>query len=209
MYGTIHEDSFAQIAQQLPFALDDSQAINRVFSEWYKDQNESKKYIIDLWAYCFVRRYFVAKFTQSARFSPSDADELIEDVTLKVLQNLRQVQQIDRFASWVSVICKNSFNSYLRNRGDEVPIDVLLTLEGDELHPCSSYDYAATYAVVESAIAQLPDFLQEVARMKLLEGLSYQQIEERIEKPVTTIRAYMTKLLNIIRKDGALRSLIE
>ena len=89
-----------------------------------QDDDDEAKYHIDLWSYCFIRRYFLIKFSRDARFnSPADMDEVITQAYIKVQDRRATVSDAGRYASWVSVVCKNVFLNYLRRVHHLVSID--------------------------------------------------------------------------------------
>ncbi|HKL88843.1 MAG TPA: hypothetical protein VJ884_07535, partial [Salinibacter sp.] len=49
------------ILDQLPFAVDDSDAANDVFRRWRENGDPEAERLVDMWTYCFVCRYFLAK----------------------------------------------------------------------------------------------------------------------------------------------------
>lgn len=200
--------SWHLVAQNLPFALEDTRCANRYFQRWWRDKNRQDKQAIDLWVYCYVCRYFLIKAVFNDISNPMEADHLMGKTFLKVQGNLQTLHAPDRFTHWVSTICKNTFINYARRRPQ------FISLQDQSLPPVPRprryrHDREITYAVLANAIQRLPRFLRPTARLRLLRSLSYQHISEITNKSVPTLRAYMHKALKKIQVDPQVQALHE
>ena len=191
-----------KIAARLPFHLDDTDQVNEAFRQWRLHGEAQDRYVIDLWTYCFVRRYFIVKFASGAfRGDGASVDILIEQAYERVQTRQGEVADARRYASWVSVICKNTFLNFLRRQPVFTSID---QEEGPVLQSDrqpATYDMGIVIEGLRQAIERLPDYLKDVARLYLLETCSYQEIEKRTGKPIATVRTYLQRTLVKIRSD--------
>ena len=194
--------SLASVAQHLPFHLNETDKVNRAYRRWLRDDDDEAKYHVDLWTYCFIRRYFLIKFSRESLFSsPADMDALIEQAYLKVQDHQTSVTDTGHYASWVSVLCKNAFLNYLRNVHQAVSID---HEEGPQLQSDSLealYDTGMLHQGLREAVERLPEYLREIARYRFIDGYTYQEIGQRIDKPLPVIRSYVNKAVRKLRKD--------
>lgn len=203
-------ESLRALAARLPFGLEDTERVGAAFQRWQNaDDGEAprERRVVELWTYCFVRRYFWVKFAAQPERPSSDLDELIERVYRKVEAKRATVREPEHYAHWVSVVCKNTFFNYV-NR--ERPPDVSL----DEEHAPTLLskkrvrgDLGLARGVVAKAIGRLPDYLQPVARMRFLEERSYQSISEETGTPVPTARSYAGRARKHLREDPDVRAL--
>ncbi|HMB92954.1 MAG TPA: sigma-70 family RNA polymerase sigma factor [Rhodothermales bacterium] len=198
-----------KIAARLPFHLDDVDQVNDAFERWRLQGEDQDHYVIALWTYCFVRRYFVTKFVSG--FVQSDVatlDILIEQAYERVQTRQDELVDAQRYASWVSVICKNTFLNFLRRQLVFTSIDQEAgPLLQAEVKP-ATYDIGILLEGLRQAIERLPNYLKEVARLRLLEKCSYQEIEERTGIPIASVRTYVHKTLVKIRSDTEFLGLI-
>lgn len=197
-------ESLDALAASLPFHVDDVSAVNATYSRWRSDRDPSDQHVVQLWTYCFIRRYFLVKFVQESAYSVADLDLLIDKTFRKVERSEDQVKEPRRYASWVSVVCKNTYRNYLRRRRPAVSLDEpsmpLLVAEG----PVVYQDAGMARQAVLSAIDRLPPYLQTCVRLRFLEGLSYNEIADRTDQPPPSIRAYIYKALQRLREDEEL-----
>ena len=197
-------ETLETLARRLPFHLDDTKAVNSLYVRWREYGREQDRLLIELWTYCFIRRYYLIKFSQGPTHNAADLDVLIEATFEKVERFGEKVQHPTRFANWVSVICKNTYLNYLRRRKPSISI-VDAGTPPLVAEPAMGYsDSGHARVVLNRAIKRLPDYLQECAVLRLLEGLTYEEIGKRTGQPLPRIRAYVNKALKRFREDEEL-----
>lgn len=190
------------VAAALPFAIDDYAAANAAFVAWREGRGGRRD--VDLWAYCYVRRYVLTRFARETGGAPSDFDVVVTKAYERVLGSVDTVRDPSRFAQFVSVVCRNTL---LNNRTRRRAFDEL-----DETAPAPDdaprdIDRDLLRHALALAIAALPEGIRETARLRLLEGLGYAELAERIGKGVPTARAYVSKAVKRLRQDPELRAL--
>ena len=190
------------VAAALPFAIDDYAAANAAFVAWHATRGSRR--IVDMWAYCYVQRYFLTRFVRETGGSPSDLDVAVTTAYERVHRSLDSVRDPSRFAQFVSVVCKNTL---LNNRSRRRGFDALdETAPADPETPAEGWDAPVVRRAVAAAIAALPEGIRETARLRFLEAMDYPAIAERTGHGVPTLRAYAAKATRRLREDPALRA---
>jgi RNA polymerase sigma factor (sigma-70 family) len=196
------------VTDRLPFPIDDTDAANQAFRQWRANPTPDTERVVEMWTYCYVCRYFLAKAAGDAFDRAAAPDELITRTYEKVRDNIDSVRDADQFASWVSVVCKNTFLNYTRRNRTAKSIN-------DAHGPVLKADApeGAEMRFVEEllgqAIERLPEYLREPARLYFLEDRTFEEISDAIGKPVPTVRTYKHKAVKKLREDNALREYIE
>ena len=198
--------SLEALASRLPFRLEEADRVNDAFSTYMAQGTHHQKVLIDLWTYCYVRKYFLIKFLRKRSFQASELDLLVEKAYQKVERHRAQVVSHDRYAQWVSVVCRNTFINFVSRRKsvfglDSLPVEPVSTPSGMDL----DVNAASIHLALANAIDDLPGFLQSTARMKFIENLSYEEVSRITGKRVPTIRSYVHKICRRFRKDQSLR----
>ena len=202
--------TISEVAALLPFPLDDTRQVNATFTRWRQDKAEADKRLVDIWTYCFVYRYFLVKFTACEAHKYLAFDRLVATAFADVLRNLRRVRQPECYAGWVGTICRNTFVNHLRAQRSMVSLEQGLTTPLIEAPATSSArDASVLHHSISEAIDALPDFLRDVARMRLLESRSYGVIQEATGKPLPTLRTYVNRALDHLRKNTTLQALLQ
>lgn len=199
--------SLEVLASSLPFRLDESERVNDAFSSYMSSGLKQQKVLIDLWTYCFVRRYFLMKFLKETAFRSAELDQIVEKTYQKVEKSRGDIESHHRYAQWVSVVCRNTYINFVTRRQaimglDQLASDPAVYSVGTELED----NAAGVHLALVRAVEALPEFLRSTARMKFIEALSYEEISRIIGKRVPTVRSYIHKICARFRKDQALRA---
>ncbi len=200
--------SLDEVAARLPFHVDDLDKANEAFVQWHASRSAEDLKLVELWTYCYTRRYFIAKFLRDSAYGAADLDQLVGKAFTKARMNLERVQQPERFASWVSVICRNVFVNFLRRYREKATFDETRTPAPPRPETFEN-DRMATRRAAEHAVERLPPSLRDVARMKFLEDRSYDEISEATGRPLASLRAFAHKAVVRLRQDPDLIALLQ
>lgn len=197
---------YERLAARLPFHLDDIERANAAFCAFRAAPGPATRRVVDLWTYCYVSRYFRTKFARETAYAVADVDLLVEKAQARIWAKRHTVRQPERYASWVSVVCKRTFLNWIRSRRRIVSIE---TPSAPPLvaEPGRPLETVPVRAAVRAAVDRLPPFLREVARLRFVEGASYAAIAGALQKPAPVVRAYAFKARTRLRKDPLLRDL--
>ncbi len=196
------------VLDRLPFSIDDTDAANQAFRRWTDQQDPKAERHVDMWTYCYVCRYFLAKSAGDNFDSAAAPDELITRTYEKIQESRDGVRDPDRYANWVSVVCKNTFLNHMRRDrvSDSIDEEKGPTLRADESGIPEKGFVREAFA---EAIERLPDYLQEPARLYFLEDREFDEISDEIEKAVPTVRTYKHKAVKQLREDERLREYVD
>ncbi len=202
--------SLHDMTDLLPFHLDDSELVNQAFVRWRQSQSAGDKRLVDTWTYCYVYRYFLIKLVSSASQKALTLDWLVANAFDDVQGSLRGIRRPECYTHWVSKICRNTFVNHLRTQRSLVSLDLGgLLLVDEDVSATEARDASVIYRSIRAAIEALPDYLREVARMRLLENCSYGAIREETGKSLKTLRSYVNKALIRLRRNPRLLLLLE
>lgn len=199
------------VLAHLPFPLDAFGEANAAFAAARTAppaERPAAARTVELWTYCYVRRYYLFKFLREEHLPVTDVDALVSKAFLRARDNFERVEDPARFTAWVSRICVNTFINYLRSVGRHTTeLEEEAHLEPTAPEAGRLHDRAVVRHAFDQAIGRLPPSLQDVARLRLLEHHSYDAISEATGRPVPSVRTYVNKSLARLREDPALRAL--
>lgn len=195
------------ILDRLPFHYENADAVNAVFQRWRAHSNEADKQLVETWAYAYIYMFFIQKRTSNQLESVSAVSEGIQDALLSVLEKKNTVRNPDRFAHWVSVVCRNAFLNLVRDTPEHTSIDATPMQLKEDTSDRPSIDSELIADVVHDAIDQLPNYLQVPARLYFLEGRSFQSISEEVDKSVATVRVYKQRAMQRLQQNEILSEL--
>lgn len=128
---------------------------------------------------------------------PRDAEDLTQEVFLRVLRAIPQYRESERFEAWLYTIANNlCLDAYRRRR----PV---VTLSDQAESPCASPESQAIRR------EQLQDLLEELRRLPLEQrqvfllreeaGLSFKEISAMMEAPLGTVLTRMKYAMDRLR----------
>jgi RNA polymerase sigma factor (sigma-70 family) len=207
--------SLDELALRLPFGLDACADVNIAYTAHLRAPTTESAKLVDLWTYCFIRRYYLMKFIRESRFQSCELESVIDQTYKKVERGRKRLKQNDRYAQWVSVVCKNNFINFVTRRSHVITLDameMISDVEGSAVETMPESEWVdpsvgagMLYVALTRAIDDLPVFLRHIARMRFVEQLSYEEIGRLTGHSLATVRAYIHKVCTRFRKDAGLR----
>lgn len=140
-----------------------------------------------------------------------EAEELAQDVFVKVYQKLDGFRGDAQFKSWLFRIAYNAaldYRSRLSFRATHQSEEVLAMTpnESRESNPFQITVDAAQKSAIQSAMSRLPDLYRSVLHLYYWMGLTIPEVSETLSVPEGTVKSYMyrarTKLHEILSKQG-------
>lgn len=155
----------------------------------------------------YKRRVFHVAYKFTGRMA--DAEDLTQEIFLKVFKSLEKFNRDADFSTWLSSVARNyCIDRYrARRREREVVVEDLLAFD---LAPASSgnphrvLEESDRRAFVREGIAELPEKLQRAVRLRDLRGLSYQEMVVELGVPEGTVKSRINRgreeLARILRR---------
>jgi RNA polymerase sigma-70 factor (ECF subfamily) len=152
-------------------------------------------------AFTLLLRHFRNKvYTQSLVYLKSAliAQEITQDVFLKVWANRSGLPHIDNFSGYLFIITRNEIISALRKKGRELAALSESLVENGWI-PDQQLLYKESYQLLLQGIEALPPARKDVFKMSRLEGLSYEEIAERQGISRNGVKDHIVKSLLFLR----------
>ena len=133
--------------------------------------------------------------------SESEAQEILQDVFLKIWDNRQNIDVEKSFRSYLFKIAENKVYDFFRKAArDKKKEAELMAIASSESLPDEDLllsDENAT--ILQKAIESLPAQRQQVFRLCKLEGKSYKEVSELLGISVSTISDHIVKATKAIR----------
>ena len=114
--------------------------------------------------------------------NPEDAEDLAQECFLRAHQALPNYRGSASFGNWLRSIALNLSRDHWRSRGRTTPVLPLQDSEEDLASsfglPLEALGSRERTRVIENAVNRLPETLRVTLIMRVLEGLSYEEISE-------------------------------
>jgi RNA polymerase sigma-70 factor (ECF subfamily) len=140
--------------------------------------------------YCeAMRRLFLQRST-----SAEDTEDLLQETFIKVYINLDRYSPEYTFGQWVYTIARNTLVDYVRRRADDISIDSkFIAPMATTPSPEESVIINQRTAHFEASLAELSEDYRRIIEMRFLEEYSYEEIAEKLGRPLNTIKTQIRR----------------
>lgn len=140
-----------------------------------------------------------------------EAEELAQDVFVKVHRKLEQFRGDAEFSSWLYRVAYNQaldHRSTLRFKAHHVSEEALATTPGSDRvsNPLEATLSADLKSTMKECLAELPDLYRSILHLHYWMGMTVAEISETLSTPTGTIKSYMhrarAKLTGLLEERG-------
>ena len=104
-----------------------------------------------------------------ARVPPAEAEDLVQDVFLSAMKQLRGLRTAAAFRGWLAAIARNRAMDYFRRARETAPLD-------STVEPAAPRGDAQDAFLVLDQIRSLPEAYRETLILRLVEGMTGPEI---------------------------------
>jgi len=145
------------------------------------------------------------RFALSYLKSDLEAEDLVQEVFLKIWENRTNIKTGTSFQSYLFTI---AFNSIRKNFNDKAKLDKFRTDLLDFLsHENPSLenrpDFESLLTKLDSLIDQMPERIKEIYLMRKKEGKAVRDIAEKLSISTKTVENQITEAMNYLKKEIA------
>ncbi|UCC38832.1 MAG: RNA polymerase sigma factor [Candidatus Aminicenantes bacterium] len=128
------------------------------------------------------------------------AEDLLQDIFVKVFTHMHTLQRNDTFSGWVYRIALNTCYSYLRGTKSQLQKTVSLSdVEGTIAEKIDDYDDTLMRKPLEEAIQKLPHRLKSIFLLHDVQGFKHEEISQILGCSVGTSKSQLFKARMKIR----------
>jgi RNA polymerase sigma-70 factor (ECF subfamily) len=120
-----------------------------------------------------------------------EVDDLVQDVFLTAYTRLHELREPAAFGGWLATIARHHATDHLRRAHEQVPLP-------DDLPGGQAFE-SETLAVLE-AVRRLPEAYRETLLMRLVEGMTGQEIADRTGLSPGSVRVNLHRGMKMLRE---------
>lgn len=137
--------------------------------------------------------------------TPAMAQDLTQDIFLKIWLQREKLTAVENFKSYIYVVGRNQVINALRKKIMESAIDDMHALREDMQAPDLQLEEKDVYRVLMEGVEKLTPQQKLIFKMSRIEGLTHEDIAKRLGLSKNTVKVHMVIALNFLR--GWLRDL--
>ena len=123
----------------------------------------------------------------------AEAEDVVQDVMLRAWERRAEWDTIDNMQAWLMQICKNLALDRKKHLDRQQPLSTHLSALNPQPstltpHP---YDSHESFSLLHQLIATLPPPLDDLVRLRDIEGLSYRDIATQLHLTEDQVRVYL------------------
>ncbi|KKR34565.1 MAG: RNA polymerase sigma factor [Candidatus Magasanikbacteria bacterium GW2011_GWA2_40_10] len=175
----------------------------KIILDCLKGDNESLESLISLYlkpVYNFIYRYIG---------NAQDADDITQEVFIKMWRSLKKFDQNKNFKTWIFHIAKNTAIDFLKKKKDvsfsafesEEGKNILTEMLADTaLSAKDASEKEETAQALNSAVGKIPQKYGKVLSLYYYDQFNFREIAERLNESINTIKSRHRRALLILRK---------
>ena len=153
-----------------------------------------------------VERYQDELYRHAERMTgrPDEAADIVQVAFVKGYRNLDRCRNPEKVGGWLFRIAANQCKDWLKNRRRRnLSLDDVRALESEDEEPEDALERGRLGERIRKALDQLVEEQREAFVMKHMEGLSYEEMSERLDASVSALK------MRVHRAREELQSLLE
>ncbi len=129
------------------------------------------------------------------------AEDVAQDTFIAAYYKLSTFDQSRKFSTWLLAIATNKSLNHIRRMKHQTQLepDMVETIRSPHHGPADQ----ALHVEVREAVGRLSPNYRAVVHMFYFEGMEYQQIAEVMGIPIGTVKAWLFRAKDILRKELA------
>ena len=143
------------------------------------------------------------RFANSYLKAEAEAEEIVQEVFLKIWENRQKLKNETSFKSYLFTIAFNSIRKHFNKKArDEKYRDEILTqLASENASIESKPEFEIFVSRLEKLIEQMPDRRKEIFLKRKKMGLSVREIASEMKISPKTVENQITEAMNFLKKE--------
>lgn len=154
----------------------------------------------DIWQHYYKRLFF---FTQN--MISVDVEDTVQDIMLKVYQNLEKYKPFYSFNTWIYSIARNHCINLLQKKKLTTQsledTKATIRIKSGENTPEKQVIYQEDFQQIENYLNRLEPIYQQMAFLRFYEGLQVKQIAQILDVPPGTVKSRIHLIKKALVKE--------
>jgi RNA polymerase sigma-70 factor (family 1) len=153
---------------------------------------------------------YVFTFAQKITRSNADAEEIVQDIFLKIWFGRNQLPTVENFGAYLNRLVRNHAFNLLRHEAvvSKVKAEIELNSSDNDLGTQQALDYKETKEILDAVVSRLPDQQRKIYSLCHFEGLKYDEVAAQLNISPDTVHYHMKLALSTIREHFKRHALV-
>jgi len=158
-----------------------------------------------------IEKYLKAvyRFVYPIVKNSSDAEDLTQEIFVRVWKKITKFDRDKKFSSWLFAIAKNAAIDFIRRNkktrnfsglavGESFSIEE--TLADTQPTPAETVQMIELHKTLAPAIKKLPAIDQQIIELRDEQALTFREISKTLQTPLNTVKSRYRRALTFLRK---------
>jgi RNA polymerase sigma-70 factor (ECF subfamily) len=132
--------------------------------------------------------------------SEADAEELVQDVFLKIWRNHKKLKEEENFQSYLFTVAFNQIRDYFRNKGVYLDLQEQTGHDPADNSTEASITYRSVLEQISNLLNKLPEKKQKIFRLSRFEGKSAREIAGLVGVTPKTVDNQISEVIGFLRE---------
>lgn len=133
--------------------------------------------------------------------SQTDAEELVQDVFLKIWRNREKLREDKNFHAYLFTIAFNQIREYFQHKSVFLDVEDQFVPESEDITTEAGITYRSVLEQISTLINQLPEKKQKIFRLSRFEGKSAKEIAVLVGVSPKTVDNQISEVIGFLRKN--------
>jgi RNA polymerase sigma-70 factor (family 1) len=133
--------------------------------------------------------------------SEADAEELVQDVFLKIWKNHKNLKEKENFHSYLFTVAFNQIRDYFRNKGVYLDLQEQMRHDPADNSTEAAITYRSVLEQISNLLNKLPEKKQKIFRLSRFEGKSAREIAGLVGVSPKTVDNQVSEVIGFLRKN--------
>jgi RNA polymerase sigma-70 factor (ECF subfamily) len=138
------------------------------------------------------------------RVPVGEVEDLVQDVFIRAMRQVHTLRDVNAFGGWLATVARNQANDYHRRSVELVELDE--EAPGQALQKEKSSELEDDGAAILEVIRALPESYRETLILRLVEGMTGQEIAERTGHTPGSVRVNLHRGMHMLREKLGTRA---
>ena len=139
--------------------------------------------------------------------SPADAEDITQEVFVKVWKNIKKFDQNKSFKPWIFQIARNTSIDFLRKK-KSIPFSRFENEKGQNplvdniaATPANLIERISDKKTLDTVMQSLSDREQKIINLRHDDGMSFKEIAEVFQESINTVKSRYRRTLAVLRRN--------
>lgn len=129
------------------------------------------------------------------------AEDITQDVFVKIWNNRQELNSIDNFEAWLTVVVRNTaYNALKRMATEDLVLKKMLSKQKNPTEDFDEImDSKELESLIQKAIQQLPPQQRRIFLLSRMQGLKHKEIAQKLNISVFTVKNHIKSALRFLK----------